>query len=49
MTRSMGSALKDLALHKLYVVHAGSSRFPLHPRIEALPLEACLAELATLA
>jgi predicted AAA+ superfamily ATPase len=49
MTKSMGSALKDLELHKLFVVHAGSSRYPLHPRIEALPLDACMAELATLA
>ena len=47
MTKSMASALKDLALHKLFVVHAGSSRFPLHQHIEALPLAACLTEIAT--
>ena len=45
MTKSMSSALNDLGLHKLLVVHAGNSRFPLHPRIEALPLDACLTEI----
>lgn len=49
MTKSMASALKDLALHKLFVVHAGNSRYPLHQRIEALPLDACLTEIAALA
>jgi hypothetical protein len=29
------------------VVHAGSSRFPLGKKVEALPLPDCLRELAT--
>jgi len=41
-TRSMHVALRDLGLDRLWVVHPGPHRFPLHDRITALPL----AELA---
>ena len=36
VTRSMHSALADLELDHLYVVHAGTHRFALHERITAI-------------
>jgi uncharacterized protein len=42
-TRSTYSALDDLALDHLYVVHAGHDRFALAPKITAIPA----AELLT--
>src|SRR3989475_3455646 len=48
MTKSMASALADLRLHRLFVVHAGSLRFPLGKKVEALPLQDCVRELAKL-
>jgi hypothetical protein len=38
MTRSMHTALEDLALDKLYLVHAGELQVKLAPKVEALPL-----------
>lgn len=38
LTPSMHSALEQLRLDGLYVVHAGRDRFPLANRIEAMPL-----------
>src|SRR6266704_138639 len=46
MTKSMASALADLRLNRLFVVHAGKSRFPLGKKVEALPLQDCVRELA---
>jgi len=46
-TRSMHSALNELALTKLYVVYPGADRYPLHDRIEACPLPEFLAELSS--
>jgi uncharacterized protein len=40
MTRSMHIALDDLRLHHLYVIYPGRERYPLHKRVEALPLKA---------
>lgn len=37
-TRSMHVALKDLGLHRLWVVYPGASRYPLSERIEVVPL-----------
>lgn len=48
LTKSMKSALADLRLDRLFVVHAGTARFPLGRKVEALPLEDCLRELAKL-
>ncbi len=45
MTKSMSAALDDLALDRLFVVHAGDARYRLHERIEALPLGACMEEI----
>jgi len=45
MSKSMSAALHDLALDKLFVVHAGEARYRLHERIEALPLGACIEEI----
>jgi predicted AAA+ superfamily ATPase len=39
-TRSMEIALQDLRLERLAVIYPGSRRYPLGPRIEAVPLEA---------
>ncbi len=43
-TRSMHSALRDLALDRLHVVFPGEERFPLHERIEAVGLLAAAAD-----
>ena len=48
MTRSMIAALHDLALDRLFVVHAGEARYRLHQRVEAVPLAACIEEIAGL-
>ena len=37
-TRSMHSALKNLGLERIYVIHAGQHAFPLGERITAVPL-----------
>ena len=39
LTRSMKSALTDLKLGKLFVIHSGSNVFPLAPRVVAVPLK----------
>ncbi|MGB5080125.1 MAG: ATP-binding protein [Burkholderiales bacterium] len=49
LTRSMASALADLRLDRLFVAYAGTARFPLGKKIEALPLQDCLQELTKLA
>jgi uncharacterized protein len=36
-TKSMHTALEDLALDRLYVVYPGRERYRLHQKIEALP------------
>lgn len=38
VTKSMRTALGDLGLRHIYVVHPGEARFPLHERITALPV-----------
>jgi len=38
MTRSMHVALEDLGLHALYIVYPGTDRYPLHKKVEAVPL-----------
>ncbi|TPW21442.1 MAG: Uncharacterized protein FD126_685 [Elusimicrobia bacterium] len=38
LTPSMRSALKDLSLDELSVVHAGRDEFPLAPKVRAVPL-----------
>ena len=38
LTQSMLIALKDLELPKIWVVHAGIHRFPMHEKVEAVPL-----------
>ena len=37
LTKSMTIALSDLKLDKLFVIHAGTERFRLHEKVEALP------------
>lgn len=39
MTKSMHSALEHLELGRLFVVYPGSERYPLHEKVEAIPLE----------
>ena len=43
VTPSMRHALEDLGLSRIIVAHAGPDRFPLAPRIEAVPASALLA------
>jgi predicted AAA+ superfamily ATPase len=46
LTPSIASALKDLELHRLFVIYPGSTRYALHQKVEVLPLTDCIAELA---
>jgi hypothetical protein len=46
MTLSMGSALKDLELHRLSVVYPGTRRYTLRSEVEVMSLARCVAELA---
>jgi hypothetical protein len=38
MTKSLHSALEDLELERAWVVHPGQKRYPIHEKVEALPL-----------
>jgi len=38
MTRSLGIALTDLKLDRVFVVYPGATRYPLSERVEAIPL-----------
>ncbi len=44
MTRSMHTALVDLKLDRIFVVHPGRDRFRLHQRVEAVGLERACTE-----
>lgn len=48
VTPSMRHALEDLKLHRLDVVHAGESTFPLAPKMRALAVRHLLTELQPL-
>jgi uncharacterized protein len=48
LTPSMRSAISDLHLERLYVVHAGQETFALHPKVEAIPLSRILLDLSPL-
>ncbi|HXX64607.1 MAG TPA: ATP-binding protein [Bacteroidota bacterium] len=48
LTPSMKSALADLHLHKLYVIHAGQDEYPLDRRVDAVPLSRLLLALEPL-
>mgnify|MGYP003510353138 CR=1 FL=1 len=43
MTRSMATAMEDLGLARLAVVHPGTKRYPLADGVEVVPLEALAA------
>ncbi len=38
LTKSMAMALKDLRLDRLFVVHPGTARYPLHDKVEVVPI-----------
>jgi hypothetical protein len=38
MTESLHIALGDLKLERAWIVHRGTMRFPVHEKVEALPL-----------
>ena len=44
MTKSLHIALEDLNLERAWILHPGSKRYPVHEKVEALPL----LELGTL-
>jgi len=48
VTRSMHSALADLRLDRLYVVHAGRDSYPMGERVRALALRRLLLNLEPL-
>jgi predicted AAA+ superfamily ATPase len=48
-TQSMHTALADLQLSRIDVVHAGSTSFPMHPKIRAIALNRLLTDLRPLA
>ena len=41
----MAIALEDLKLEILYVVHPGKIRFPISPKVEAIPLYEALTQI----
>ncbi|MGB5874518.1 MAG: hypothetical protein WBG01_01860 [Bacteroidota bacterium] len=41
----MRSALNDLKLDRLYVIHAGDTTFPLHRRIQAVSITRLLTDV----
>jgi predicted AAA+ superfamily ATPase len=47
-TRSMNTAITDLSLSSLTVVHAGEKSFPIAPKIRAVALQHLLAEIRPL-
>jgi uncharacterized protein len=49
MTASMGSAMADLQLDRLFVVYPGPTRYALDRNVEAISLSGCIAELRALA
>jgi uncharacterized protein len=49
MTASMGSAMEDLQLDRLFVVYPGPTRYALDRNVEAISLSGCIAELRALA
>ncbi len=38
MTRSLQVALADLGLDRAWIVYPGTERYPVHERVEVLPL-----------
>jgi predicted AAA+ superfamily ATPase len=48
LTRSMRTAVTDLGLSALTVVHAGEKSFPIAPKIRAVPLQRLVAEIKPL-
>jgi len=48
LTPSMKSALADLRLHRLYVIHAGQDTYQLARRVVAIPLSRLLSALKPL-
>ncbi len=48
MTPSMKSALEDLKLQRLDVIHAGEETFPLGPKVRAVPLKRIFRDLEPL-
>jgi hypothetical protein len=48
MTPSMRSALSDLRLQRLYVIHAGDRTYLLDRKVEAVPLRRLLSDLKPL-
>lgn len=48
MTPSIRSALSDLRLKRLYVIHAGEETFQLHRQVDAIPLSRLLSDVRPL-
>ena len=38
MTKSLGIAMEDLRLDQAWIIHPGRARYPVHKRVEAVPL-----------
>jgi hypothetical protein len=45
MTKSLHVALAGLALERVIMIYPGESRWPIHDRVEVMPLDAALVEL----
>lgn len=39
MTKSLRIALGDLKLERAWIIHPGNKRYPVHEKVEALPLQ----------
>ncbi len=48
LTKSMHTALRDLRLERLHLIHAGSDTFPLAKQVRAIALARLQADLAPL-
>lgn len=49
MTKSLHVALRDLSLDRAWIVHPGEGRYPVHEKVEAIPLAEAVRTLPFLA
>jgi hypothetical protein len=48
MTASLGTAIRDLDIHRAWIVYPGSRRYPVDDRVEVVPLADALREATRL-
>jgi predicted AAA+ superfamily ATPase len=45
MTRSLHVALRDVGLHRAFIVYPGRDRYRVHPKVEVVPLGDAMRQL----